>query len=106
MKSIAKDYSRSHHCLKIDNKLVSRMICQVHVSLVAFNERVGAGLARARRVQAPGVLSFRSKAREAPGSETARVHHARRRCGSHVAARGACATAVTAKDRRPVQQVA
>src|SRR5262249_28753812 len=43
MKSIAKDYSRSHHCLKIDNKLVSRMICQVHVSLgLLMNESVQA----------------------------------------------------------------
>src|SRR5262249_6978050 len=36
-----------------------------------------------------GVLSFRSEAREVLGSETARVHHAARRHGSRVAARGA-----------------
>ena len=46
-----------------------------------------------------GVLSFRSEAREAPGSETARVHHAARRRGGCVAARGARAAAGDAGDR-------
>src|SRR5262245_62843612 len=36
----------------------------------------------------PGVLSFLSEAREVSGSETARVHHASRRRGSRLAARG------------------
>src|SRR6516225_8365685 len=36
-----------------------------------------------------GVLSFRSKAREASGSETPRVHHASRRLSGGLAARGA-----------------
>src|SRR5262249_9508763 len=36
-----------------------------------------------------GVLSFPSKAREASGSETARLHHAHRRRGGGLAARGA-----------------
>jgi hypothetical protein len=35
-----------------------------------------------------GVLSLRSEAREASGSETARFHHAARRRGHHLAARG------------------
>src|SRR5215468_9785109 len=39
-----------------------------------------------------GVLSFRSEAREASGSETPRVHNVARWCGG-VAARGTCATA-------------
>src|SRR5215813_12252680 len=46
-----------------------------------------------------GVLSFLSKAREASGSETPRVHHASRRRGSSVAARGARAAAGDAGDR-------
>src|SRR5262245_56130143 len=41
-----------------------------------------------------GVLSFRSLAREVLGSETARVHHATRRRGGSVAARGALAILV------------
>src|SRR5262245_28371937 len=36
-----------------------------------------------------GVLSFRLEAREGPGSEPAQVHHAARRRGGGVAARGA-----------------
>src|SRR5262249_45752493 len=47
-----------------------------------------------------GVLSFRSVAREASGSETARVHHASRQRG-RVAARGARAAADDAGDRVP-----
>src|SRR6516225_6877127 len=47
----------------------------------------------------PGVLSFRSEAREASGSETARVHHAHRWRG-RVAARGARAAAGEATDHR------
>src|SRR5262249_37072421 len=39
------------------------------------------------------VLSFRSDARETLGSETAQLHHAARRCGSGVAARGKDAAA-------------
>jgi hypothetical protein len=38
-----------------------------------------------------GVLSFLSKAREASGSEAARLHHPARRRGGCMAARGACA---------------
>jgi hypothetical protein len=53
----------------------------------------------------PGVLSFRSEAREASGSETARVHHAARRYSGGVAARGAGAAADDAGDRVPAQHV-
>src|SRR5262245_38856522 len=48
----------------------------------------------------PGVLSFLSEAREVSGSEKARVHHAARRRGGRVAARGASA-ASDAGDRLP-----
>jgi hypothetical protein len=60
--------------------------------------RTGHGLDRnpaAQQQQSPpyrGVLSFRSEAREASDSETARVHHTTRRRSS-LAARGACAAA-------------
>jgi len=47
-----------------------------------------------------GVLSFLSKAREAPGSEAARVHHAARRGGSGVAVRGAWAAGRQATHHR------
>ena len=47
-----------------------------------------------------GVLSFRSGAREALGSEPALVHHAARRRGGGVAARGARAAAGDAGGRR------
>jgi hypothetical protein len=46
-----------------------------------------------------GVLSFRSEAREAPGSETARLHRAHRRRSSRVAARGARAAGSIASGR-------
>ena len=48
-----------------------------------------------------GVLSFLSKAREASGSEATRVHHAARRRGGGVAARGTCAAGGDAGDRVP-----
>src|SRR5262249_18345667 len=47
-----------------------------------------------------GVLSFRSEAREASGSETARLHQARWRRSGGVAGRGASAAAGDADDRR------
>ena len=47
-----------------------------------------------------GVQSFLSKAREASGSETPRVHHAARRRGGGVAARGACAAGRARTARR------
>src|SRR6516162_8463179 len=48
----------------------------------------------------PGVLSFLSEAREVSGSETARFHHAARRCSRRVAACQRSAAAEGADDRR------
>ena len=50
--------------------------------------------------------SFSSEEREAPGSEPAQIHHAARRRGGGVAARGARAAAGDAGDRFPQRRVA
>src|SRR6516162_2970524 len=53
------------------------------IAIISFRQEDGCSSLPCRRV-----LSFRSEAREASGSGTARVHHSARRCGG-VAARGA-----------------
>src|SRR5215813_2884217 len=53
------------------------------IAIISFRPGVGCSSLPCR-----GVLSFRSGAREGPGDETPRVHHATRRRGG-VAARGA-----------------
>src|SRR5437016_1686036 len=53
-----------------------------------------------RRSDSQGVLSFRSEAREASGTETTRVHHAVWRRGGCMAASSACAAGGKAADDR------
>src|SRR6516165_5262893 len=64
------------------------------IAIISFRQEDGCSSLPCR-----GVLSFRSEARETLGNETARFHHAARRRGGRMAARGARAATGDAGDR-------
>src|SRR6516162_9522548 len=65
------------------------------IAIISFRQEDGCSSLASR-----GVLSFRSGAREASGSETPRVHNVARRCSRRVAACQSSAAAEGADDRR------